>query len=155
VTRALLLALALAAAPDAGVKPKPPLLATLQRTGCYGTCPTYLVTVDADGLVEWEGKKFVQSKGRRTAQLSPADLAALKQAFADAKYTTLSGNFACYEMTDNPHAVTSYVDGQRTITIDHYYGCRSTPGVNTLTALEDRFDKVVNTAQWIGPRDAY
>ncbi len=36
--------------------PRPAVLAiTLERTGCFGECPTYIATVAEDDLVEWSG----------------------------------------------------------------------------------------------------
>lgn len=150
----LLITLAFAA-PDAGAVPSAPLLASLERTACYGVCPVYLVKVFTDGRVEWEGRKHVKVKGQQIAQLNSQGLAALKQAFADAGFLKLSGNFACLEATDHASAKVTFVDGENTVLIDHYDGCRSTPGVEVLTKLEQQFDVIVNTARWTGPPSGY
>src|SRR5262249_21525334 len=36
---------------------------TLERTQCYGTCPSYKLTVSADGTVVFEGREYVKNKG--------------------------------------------------------------------------------------------
>ena len=35
----------------------------LERTGCYGTCPGYSVTIHGDGRVEYNGKSHVKEIG--------------------------------------------------------------------------------------------
>ena len=44
----------------------------LQRTSCLGSCPIYTVTIDARGMVIYEGEEFVRATGRHTAQIAPA-----------------------------------------------------------------------------------
>lgn len=126
------------------------IVATLDRTACFGTCPAYRLTIWSDGRVEWEGRSFVKVKGRKTATLTEADLKALRAAFAEARYFDLGEGFDCYEMTDNPSATTSYQEGGRSRTIRHYHGCRSKEGAATLSKLEDRIDAITGTARWVG-----
>jgi hypothetical protein len=161
----LVLALAALAPPahaDVSVGAKPPtaattangaarVVATLERTACFGTCPMYRLTIYADGRVDWDGRGFVKVKGKAGAHLTPAALAELRRAFAAAGYFELRGPFDCYEVTDNPSANLSYDDGRRTRTIQHYYGC-STKGVAALTTLEDRIDEIVGSVRWVGTR---
>jgi hypothetical protein len=45
----------------------------LERSGCFGPCPAYVVQIRADGLVSWIGTSFVDSKGRKSRQVSPLD----------------------------------------------------------------------------------
>jgi hypothetical protein len=131
-------------------KAKGQLVATMERTACYGTCPMYKIRVWSDGLVEWEGGGFVKQIGKATATLTPAELEALRKAFTEAKYLALEGDFGCYEATDNPSADTSFSDGKRQKSIHHYYGCRTPPQTASLTALERRFDEIVKSERWVG-----
>ncbi len=43
---------------------------TLKRDGCYGTCPSYSVTVYSDGSVEFIGEQFVRVVGKQTYKIS-------------------------------------------------------------------------------------
>ncbi len=133
-------------------EPKPTLLASLERTVCYGTCPAYEVRVFTDGRVEWVGRQFVKVVGPATRKLTPARLADLKRAFKDSNYLNLGEGFDCVERTDHPSAKTSFSDGAMTKSINHYHGCLSKQGVKELAALENTFDRIVDTARWIGPR---
>jgi hypothetical protein len=131
----------------------PNVLASLERTVCFGTCPAYSVVVYTDGRVVWTGHRFVKVKGGATETLSASELEALKAAFAEANYFDLNGNYACRGYTDAPSAVTTFNDGKRQKRIAHYYGCRSAKGVDALTNLESKFDEIVKTSQWVGTPD--
>lgn len=42
---------------------------SLQRTGCYGTCPIYEVVIFGNGIVSYEGKQYTDNIGKFVAQL--------------------------------------------------------------------------------------
>ena len=126
------------------------MLATLERTLCFGACPSYRIVVYADGRVEWEGRNWVKVLGPATWQLTAAEVDRLPAAFSEAGYLDLKGNYSCYDETDRPSVRTSYCDGARWNSIHHYLGCHSTAGVDILTKLEDRVDEIAKTAERIG-----
>lgn len=39
------------------------LMITLERTVCFGTCPDYKLTITSDGVVLFEGRRFVKQEG--------------------------------------------------------------------------------------------
>jgi hypothetical protein len=125
-----------------------PVLASLERTACFGTCPVYKLTIRADGRVDYHGEHFVKRKGDATGQLKPAQLAALRNAFARADYGKLADTYDHVSVTDAPSAITSFTDGAVTKTIRHYLGDETAPA--ELEKLEDRIDQLVGIAQWIG-----
>jgi hypothetical protein len=152
----LVCSLAAPAAADATAPPAAPaasapfVLATLQRTACYGTCPIYRLTIYSDGRVVWEGEQFVKVKGKAEARLTADQVAALRAAFAAAKYTQLEDHYDCYEVTDNPSANTSFQIGGKTKTITHYHGCRRDPATTTLSGLENKIDEIAGAVRWVG-----
>jgi hypothetical protein len=127
-----------------------PILASLERTACYGTCPIYTVTVHTDGTVEYQGKRFVKVMGPQVAKLSPDQVKALREAFAQAKYFELKGTFDCLQMTDLPWAITRYREAGKERSIRHYFGCRGAP--EALKTLERRIDEIVGTERWVGTK---
>lgn len=127
------------------------VIATLERTACFGSCPIYKVTVYRDGTVEYHGEQFVKVHGDASGQIGPADVTQLEQLFTDAHYFDLKDAYTDYDVTDNPSAKTSYSAGGKTKTIDHYYGDRDAPGV--LATIEDGIDHIVHIEQWIGTED--
>ncbi|MBS2026751.1 MAG: hypothetical protein JST54_02505 [Deltaproteobacteria bacterium] len=125
-------------------------LASLQRSGCFGSCPVYTVVIRSDGTVDWDGVAFVDVKGHATRTLTASDLAVLRAAFDEAGYFELNENYACFEATDNPTATVTFGDGRREKQIRHYYGCRSAKGLDVITRLESRIDEIAKTSLWIG-----
>src|ERR1700680_1928962 len=49
----------------------------LERTGCYGTCPAYSVTIHGDGKVEYNGKSHVKEMGTREVRIETDKIRAL------------------------------------------------------------------------------
>lgn len=52
---------------------------SLERTPCFGTCPTYKVTIMQDGAAVYEGRRFAPREGRYTGQVDAATMQALKE----------------------------------------------------------------------------
>src|SRR5260221_14226444 len=64
-------------------------LITLERGVCFGTCPSYMVTLAADGSVTWEGRDFVRTKGKATAHIKPEAFNKRVREFERIKFATL------------------------------------------------------------------
>ncbi len=132
---------------------------TLERTRCYGTCPSYEVTIYADGRVVYEGRKFVKVEGTANGSVTQEQLRQLVAEFEKTDYFSLRDTYGdatdgCPTyMTDNPFANTSLRLGGRSKAIRHYYGCAEKGGgkvyPQSLYALEGRIDEVVGTARWV------
>jgi len=126
------------------------LLASIDRGPCYGTCPSYTLTVYRDGKVEYVGKDFVKNKGKASGTVTAAQLAALDKLFTDGKYLAYKSSYESYDATDAPSAKTAYrpLGATTTKTVGHYYGDMHAPA--SLSDLEEGFDKIVKTERWIG-----
>lgn len=120
---------------------------TLQRTACFGFCPIYKLTIYGDGRVVYEGERFVKETGTRTTKISRAAVRQLVKEFKQVNYFTLSDSYTGGH-TDAPSAITSLTLGKQQKTVNHYMAAPDAP--ETLKALEDKIDQVVNSQQWIG-----
>src|ERR1700722_19467871 len=49
----------------------------LRRTECYGPCPAYTVSIDASGIVTWNGERSVRVRGPQTDRIPLSSVAAL------------------------------------------------------------------------------
>ena len=130
-------------------KPHPhEVLATLQRTACYGRCPIYVVTVYRDGAVEFVGDEYVKTKGKATGSITLAQVDAIEDLFVKNHYTTLRDSYEEVQVTDMPSARSSYrsLDGQ-VKRVGHYYGDRDAPEI--LATIEEGLDSLVNIDQWV------
>jgi hypothetical protein len=66
----------------------------LERTGCYGTCPAYLVTIHGDGRVEYNGKSHVKEIGTREGRIETGKIRALASVFAKMKFWGLAEDYS-------------------------------------------------------------
>jgi len=144
-------------APTDGVsidQPHPPdlpagkaLLATLERTGCYGECPVYRLTIASDGSVVYIGTKWVKVTGRREYSITPGQVAELESAFERAGFMQLH-DYDHVESTDDDWAHLSFALNGRIKRVRHYHGDASAPAA--LNTLEDEVDRVTASGQFTG-----
>jgi Domain of unknown function (DUF6438) len=129
---------------------------TLERTGCFGFCPNYKLTITADGAVVFEGGRFVKQEGATIkSAISQDRLKQLMAEFDRVKFFSLEDDYlddprVCAEnWTDHPSAFTSIRINGKSKTIKHYHGCKGPKVPKELTELENKIDEIVNTAQWL------
>lgn len=130
----------------------------LERTGCFAganACPTYKLTVNADGSVVFEGIDLTTVKGRAEDKISPEKMRLLIAEFQRADFFNLKDSYDypnCPSIaTDSPNANTSIRMNGQDKTIHHYLGClgedlKTFPA--QLTELEDKIDEIVGTDRW-------
>lgn len=53
---------------------------SIERTACFGSCPTYKLTILQDGSATYEGRRFAAREGRYTGHVNAATMNALKAA---------------------------------------------------------------------------
>jgi len=123
------------------------LLATLERTGCYGECPVYRLTVNTDGSVVYVGTRWVKVLGRQQYTLTAAQLGDLESAFERANFMMLH-DYDHVESTDDDWAHISFQRGGRTKRVRHYHGDNAAPPA--LSALEDEFDRITDSGRFVG-----
>jgi hypothetical protein len=134
------------ARPDA---PKPHvLLATIERTACYGWCPIYKLLVYADGALEYDGEEFVKTKGHATGKLAADKVSELETLFEKAKYLELKDSYESYNVTDMPSVITSFHGQGQHKTVRHYLGDGSAP--KGLGEVEEGIDRIADIDQFIG-----
>jgi hypothetical protein len=122
-------------------------IATLERTGCYGECPVYRLTVSSDGSVVYVGTRWVKVLGRQQYKLSEAQLSELQAAFERASFMQMR-DYDRVENTDDDWAHVSYRRGNIVKHVRHYHGDNSAPAA--LSSLEDEFDRIVDSGRFIG-----
>ena len=136
------------AAPEAAVPPTEAFEITLVRSLCYGVCPSYRVTIRANGTVTYDGDKFVKVHGTVTDHVAPSAARALADRFDAASFDSLKVPTTCALMvTDHPTNVLTYVHDRKKHVVDHYTGNGCAP--KALEDLENAVDKLANTERWI------
>ncbi|MBZ0205538.1 MAG: DUF6438 domain-containing protein [Flavobacteriales bacterium] len=73
-------------APDQPMEPVTPtklgddsVFFSIERTACFGTCPTYKLTIMQDGSATYVGRRFAEREGRYTGHVDAATMNALKE----------------------------------------------------------------------------
>jgi len=124
--------------PAAGSHP----ILRIHQGQCQGECPVYMVTLWSDGRIDSNGKLHVARKGAAHATIPLDQVAAIAKAFAAARYfdldddgdlpvplttcvkqpdgteTCSGGGGYAVACSDTPHTTVTYVDGDRTRTMD-------------------------------------
>ena len=77
---------------------------SLERTACFGSCPTYKVTIYQDGNAVYEGRRFAVREGRYVGQV---DAATMKQLYDAADGVGFFGMDEKYDrpVTDLPSVI--------------------------------------------------
>lgn len=116
----------------------------LQRTGCFGFCPAYQVTIYDSGTVIYEGYGNVESSGLRITQIPRSKVYELIAEVHKAHFFGLENEYK-EAITDIPTFTISVRMGVTTKTVVRY-GCAP----QALIDLEYKIDEVANSDRWIG-----
>lgn len=116
---------------------------TLYRTHCFGTCPSYHVTIDGGGTVIYEGQSFVGVTGRQTGLISPEDVSRLVDEFNAIKYFSLADLYGEVN-ADYSGTITSIRLNGKTKEVKNYAN-----GPYELQRLEDMIYQVADIDQWV------
>jgi hypothetical protein len=128
------------------------LLLRLDRGGCLGSCPAYIVEVDTDGTVRYEGEFHVAMEGTASGRLELTTIATLRAAIDQSEFWNTPGNCCdCRGVTDAPYVSITLADGRPVKTIRDYHGCEATP--KRIRDLEDSIDRIIGTERWTGTRE--
>jgi hypothetical protein len=124
------------------------LLATdyveLQRTGCFGSCPTYTVRISADGQVSWHGDRWVRVNGPATATVNPADARALLERLRTNGFWELCDTYST-RVTDGATVSTTLHVGNHEKRVSDYLS----KAPDSLRMFEREIDSLAGTHRWI------
>jgi len=125
----------------------------LRRSGCYGRCPAYRVSLRGDGMVTFVGERDVGSIGEHQAQVSAEAVAALQAQLRSAPFSSLKGRYTpddprCGQVVSDMASVSIVISDGGTRQIEHYLGCSNAPA--SLYTLAQAIDEATGSARWIG-----
>jgi len=122
---------------------------TLERTACFGACPIYTVALYDDGIVIFNGLRFVDELGLRIRDIGSAPIEDLVGHARRISYTSLDeryeGSATEPTPTDLPTTITSVRFGGFHKVVRNYWGAPP-----QLREFERRIDSIVGTTRWIG-----
>jgi hypothetical protein len=121
---------------------------TLQRSACFGVCPSYSLSIEGDGVVSYIGASFVKVRGAASSQISSSAVQGLVDDMWSAGYFDLDEPSPCSSTwSDAPSVITSLTLGERKHRVEHYHGNPCTPEV--LTTIEDQIDEIAGSERWL------
>jgi hypothetical protein len=119
------------------------LVIKLERTACYGDCPVYSVTLDAQGNVRFIGTRFVRAMGEHTDRIPVSDIATVLATVRRIGFFDLRDSYRA-PITDLPTTIVTVTADGRTKRVEDYFGA---PRV--LKELEYEIDRTARTQRWI------
>lgn len=128
---------------------------TLQRSVCFGPCPAYMVSVDASGLVQYDGARCVAVSDHQESSLPPRRLGQLLAAFEEIDFFALQDIYRNDDGYCSPGffdgtviSITLRADGM-VKTVADWHGCNPEDVAARLEAFEERVDELLGTAKWV------
>lgn len=119
----------------------------LARSGCFGTCPSYLVELRGDGSARYKGRGFVDVEGEHRYQVPVAEVAALVESLRAKDLWSMRPSYRA-GITDNPtYEVVIDMDGQ-VRRIEDYVGEMVGMPV-AISDFEEEVDKVAHSSNWV------
>lgn len=115
----------------------------LFRSGCYGSCPVYTVRISANGDVSWDGRMYVNARGKRHATIKAEDARDLLERFRTAQFWSLCNSYSS-GVTDSSTIETHAEIGGESKTVSNY--ANSAPA--WVADLENAVDDVADTHRW-------
>ncbi len=121
---------------------------TLDRSECFGYCPSYIVEVTGDGSVNYCGEAYVEQTGLRSRTISRDEVKALFDFIIDSGFSELEDRYEANISDGAVIQVKLEYDKQSKRVLD-YYGLEA--GMpDGVVLLQDKIDEIAGTRQWIG-----
>ena len=121
------------------------LLASLERTTCYGNCPYYEVKVYSNGVVTYNGRKNVEYLGMHKGVLSQKQISQLLDKAKSVGYIYLENKYPIKGLgiIDFPVCVTSVIEEGKKKMV---YNRNDSP--QRLVEYQDFFDELIEAVEW-------
>lgn len=121
------------------------LLASLERTTCYGDCPYYEVKVYSNGVVVYNGRKNVEYLGLHEGVLSQNKIRQLLEKAKSVGYAYLENKYPIKGLgiIDFPVCITSVKEGERKKMV---YNRNDSP--QGLIEYQNFFDELIEDVEW-------
>lgn len=122
----------------------------LQRSGCFGSCPSYSVTISTDGIA-FEGRGFVVAAGKHSDDVNADEVRNLAKRFVAADFYSMDSAYQA-SVTDMPaYMLTIAINGHTKEVTDYVGSWEGMPAV--ISQLEDEVDAFGRTLRWIVGQD--
>lgn len=115
----------------------------LQKTSCFGRCPTFLLNIKMDGSVYYEGHNFVDKMGIYTGKIETYQLINILAYIDEIALMDLQDVYT-YGVTDHSSVYTMVKTNSKQKIINNY----ANTGPATLWALEQLMTQLLTEVEW-------
>ncbi|NNF02575.1 MAG: hypothetical protein HKN22_07800 [Bacteroidia bacterium] len=125
------------------------LYASIERTPCFGTCPSYKISIYESGYTIYHGKRFVKKIGVYSTRISERKVEAIKEIALALGYFEFDDEYVNPLIADLPSCITS-VRNQgtyKTIKVNH-----EDPPKN-LIKFQKGIDSLFEGSEWVLLKD--
>ncbi|MES2766344.1 MAG: DUF6438 domain-containing protein [Bacteroidota bacterium] len=109
---------------------------TLEKTPCYGMCPTYSLKIYGDGKVVWDGTKNVKKEAQDSAMISQDEIVKLVNSFDVNNFYSFNDRYESRMVTDLPSTTVTIVKNGERKSVYSYFGAPK-EFTNVARAIED------------------
>ena len=128
------------------IGPNSKISISLERSGCFGSCPSYTVTIGTEGIT-FEGNYYVVATGKHWAGVDAKKVRQLAARFVSADFYSMEPKYVA-SVTDNPTYVLSIdIDGRKKTVEDYVGEWEGMPAV--ISDLEAEVDSFAKTDRWV------
>lgn len=120
------------------------LFASIERTPCFGRCPTYTMKIYSDGFVEFNGERDHDMIGLYTTTITQQQMDAILETANDIEFFTFDDKYDDGMVTDLPSTTTTIVADGKTKSVMRRHG-----HPKSLVQLEQAIDAVIKSARWL------
>ena len=121
----------------------------LERSGCFGPCPVYTLTMEPSGVVTFEGEFHVCAEGSRSRQVDPKLVAQLAAGLSAIRFPDFVRTEAL--ILDAPRTTVSLTQNGVTKNATFQLGFgRPSSDVRLLLRIADRIDSLARAEEWVG-----
>jgi hypothetical protein len=130
---------------QASKKPAKPdnFIISMEKGGCFGTCPVYTIKLYPDGKVVFDGKIYVHSIGIFKTKLNKKRAKAIKKEFDDNHFFDFKDEYTA-NLPDFPTTIVIYNTGGKTKKVIDYLDAPT-----ELKNLEQLLIDIANSKNWI------
>ena len=115
----------------------------IERTECFGTCPSYTAVIKSDGTFRYTGYNSVKRTGEHTGKVNIWKLRTLLQFIDESEFRSLHGSYSRM-VSDNPTVYTMVTTKKGRKIVSNY----ANSGPTKLWAIEQLIDNLLLEADW-------
>ena len=122
----------------------------ISRGPCYGLCPAYRVSIHGNGLVEYEGYRYVRVHGLETATISKEQFMRILQELDGIRFFTLEDRAFLWAFGSGSVGVSVAMDGKTksVVSDDMVFGPKDGRQAQFVRVAKE-IDDIVGSARWV------